>query len=234
MQVRRRIRPLIIEEKKTMKNVLIINAHQFFEGISGGKLNSTLAGVIRQEMAARGYGVKETYIEQGYDVQGEVDKHLWADIIILQSPVFWFGMPWIYKKYVDEVFTAGMFQQRFLSGDGRTREDPRKQYGSGGKMHGKQYMLSLTWNAPRAAFGDAGQMLFEGKTVDDVFVSNTANYRFCGVEVLPSFSCFDVMKQPDVAGAIEELRGHLDAIFEPVASSQPQVQSKMDEALTSP
>ena len=143
-------------------------------------------------------------------------------------------MPWIYKKYVDEVFTAGMFQQRFLSGDGRTREDLRKQYGSGGKMHGKQYMLSLTWNAPRAAFGDAGQMLFEGKTVDDVFVSNTANYRFCGVEVLPSFSCFDVMKQPDVAGAIEELRGHLDAIFDPVASPLPQVESKMDEALTSP
>ena len=42
------------------------------------------------------------------------------------------------------------------------------------------------------------------------------------------------MKQPDVAGAIEELRGHLDAIFDPVASSLPQVESKMDEALTSP
>lgn len=216
-----------------MKNVLIINAHQFFEGISGGRLNSTMAGVIKQEMETRRYAVKETHIEHGYDVQAEVDKHLWADIIILQSPVFWFGMPWIYKKYVDEVFTAGMLQQSFLSGDGRTRSDPCRQYGSGGKMHGKQYMLSLTWNAPRAAFGDVDQRLFEGKTVDDVFVSNTANYRFCGAEVLPSFSCFDVMKQPDVEGAIEELRGHLDAIFHNVESPLRQVESEIDDALAS-
>jgi modulator of drug activity B len=195
-----------------MKNVLIINAHQFFEGISAGRLNSTMAGVIQEEMAQRGYAVKETHMEQGYDVQAEVDKHLWADLIILQSPVFWFGMPWIYKKYVDEVFTAGMFQESFLSGDGRTRSDPRKQYGTGGKMQGKAYMLSLTWNAPRAAFGDATQMLFEGRTVDDVFISNTANYRFCGAEVLPSFSCFDVMKQPDVEGDIARLREHLAVV----------------------
>ncbi|HSD39550.1 MAG TPA: NAD(P)H-dependent oxidoreductase [Rhodocyclaceae bacterium] len=192
-----------------MKNVLIINAHQFFEGISGGRLNNTMAGVIKDEMEQRGYAVQETHIEQGYDVDAEVEKHLWADIIILQSPVFWFGMPWIYKKYVDEVFTAGMFQQSFISGDGRTRDDPRKQYGTGGKMQGRQYMLSLTWNAPHEAFGDAAQRLFEGKTVDDVFVSNTANYRFCGVEVLPSFSCFDVMKEPHVEGDVARLREHL-------------------------
>ena len=199
-----------------MKNVLIINAHQFFEGISSGRLNNTMVGVIKQEMEKRGYAVRQTNIEQGYnsdtDIAAEVAKHLWADIIILQSPVFWFGMPWKYKKYVDEVFTAGMFQQSFLSGDGRTRENPGKQYGTGGKMQGKQYMLSLTWNAPRVAFGDQAQILFQGKTVDDVFVSNTANYSFCGAQVLPSFSCFDVMKQPDVENDIVRLREHLAMI----------------------
>lgn len=197
-----------------MKNVLTINAHQSFEGISRGRLNNTMADVIKEKMEKRGYAVKETNIEHGYDsdtdVSAEVDKHLWADIIILQSPVFWFGMPWIYKKYVDEVFTAGMFQQSFLSGDGRTRDDPHKQYGTGGKMQGKQYMLSLTWNAPREAFGDEAQVLFQGKTVDDVFVSNTANYTFCGAETLPSFSCHDVMKQPDVENDIARLREHLE------------------------
>lgn len=197
----------------TMKNVLIISAHQFFEGISSGRLNNTMIVVIKEEMAQRGWAVQETHIEHGYDVDEEVEQHLWADIIILQSPVFWFGMPWIYKKYVDEVFTAGMFQQSFLSGDGRTRDDPRKHYGTGGKMQGKQYMLSLTWNAPRKAFSDAAQMLFAGKTVDDVFVSNTANYTFCGAEVLPSFSCFDVMKQPDIQGDITRLREHLALVL---------------------
>jgi modulator of drug activity B len=195
-----------------MKHVLIINAHQFYEGISSGKLNKTMAEVIRQVMDQRGYEVRETAIEAGYEIDAEVDKHVWADLIILQSPVYWFGMPWIYKKYVDEVFTAGLMQQRLLSNDGRTRDDPNKQYGTGGKMQGKQYMMSLTWNAPHEAFGDPQQVLFEGKTVDDVFVSNTANYKFCGAQVLPAFSSHDVMKQADIERDIRRLREHLAAV----------------------
>jgi len=196
-----------------MKNVLLINAHQHYEGISSGQLNRTLLGVIKDEMEKRGFTVQQTDIEQGYEIDGEVQKHVWADLIILQSPVYWFGTPWIYKKYVDEVFTAGMIQQAFITGDGRTRHDPSKQYGSGGVMQGKKYMISLTWNAPRDAFGNIGQDLFQGKTVDDVFVANTSNYKFCGVEILPSFSCFDVLKEPDIEGDIQRLRKHLlDAI----------------------
>ncbi|MDD2830393.1 MAG: NAD(P)H-dependent oxidoreductase [Sulfuricurvum sp.] len=196
-----------------MKNILLINAHQFFEGISTGKLNETMATVIKEEALKRGYEIKETVIEKGYVIDEEVQKHVWADIIIVQGPVYWFGLPWIYKKYVDEVFTAGMFAGSFLTGDGRTREDLSKQYGTGGSMQGKKYMLSLTWNAPVEAFGDENQILFQGKTVDDVFISNTANYRFCGVEIMPSFSCHDVMKAPDVEGDIEKLRNHLVKVF---------------------
>jgi modulator of drug activity B len=195
-----------------MKHVLIINAHQFYQGISGGKLNKTMVEVIREVMDQRGYEVRETAIEAGYEIDAEVDKHVWADLIILQSPVYWFGMPWIYKKYVDEVFTAGLMQQRLLSNDGRTRDDPNKQYGTGGKMQGKQYMMSLTWNAPQEAFGDPQQVLFEGKTVDDVFISNTANYKFCGAQVLPAFSSHDVMKQADIEGDLRRLREHLAAV----------------------
>jgi modulator of drug activity B len=192
-----------------MKNVLLINAHQVVEGISPGQLNKTMAGVIQDEMEKRGFALQQTAIEQAYVVDAEVQKHLWADLIILQAPVYWFGMPWIYKKYVDEVFTAGMLQGSFITGDGRSREDPSKQYGSGGLLQGKQYMLSLTWNAPKDAFGDPQQRLFEGRSVDDMFAANTANYKFCGMEVLPSFSCHDIFKAPDIEGDIERLRQHL-------------------------
>ncbi len=198
-----------------MKHLLIINAHQFYDGISSGKLNATMADVIRKEMAQRGYEVRETAIEAGYDINAEVDKHVWADLIVLQSPVFWFGMPWIYKKYVDEVFTAGLMQQKLLTDDGRSRDDLGRQYGSGGKMQGKQYMMSLTWNAPKEAFDDPSQSLFAGKSVDDVLVSNGANYKFCGAEVLPAFSSHDVMKQADVENDIARLRAHLAAVVGP-------------------
>lgn len=196
-----------------MKKVFLIHAHQFYEGISTGKLNQAMAGVIQQEMEQRGFEVRQTHIEQGYDVHTEVQNHLWADAIVLQSPVYWFGMPWIYKKYVDEVFTAGMLRGAFITGDGRTREDPTRQYGSGGLLQGRQYMLSLTWNAPAAAFGDAKQTLFGERSVDDVFILNTANYKFCGMEILPAFSCHDVLKAPDIERDMLDLRRHLAELF---------------------
>jgi modulator of drug activity B len=91
-----------------VKMALIIHAHQRYEGISTGGLNNATASVIKKELELRDFEVRNTHIEQGYDIDAEVECHLWADVIILQSPVYWFGMPWIYKKYVDEVFTAGM------------------------------------------------------------------------------------------------------------------------------
>lgn len=195
-----------------MKNLLIINAHQFHAGVSPGKLNETLVTTIKDEMEQRGYQVQQTNIEQGYDVSAEVQKHVWADVIILQSPVYWFATPWIYKKYADEVFTAGLVQKKLIVDDGRTRENPSKQYGTGGLMQGKKYMLSLTWNAPEESFGNKDQALFEGKTVDEVFVSNTANYKFCGADILPSFSCFNVVKKANVARDLNRLREHLAVI----------------------
>ncbi len=190
--------------------VLIINSRQPIEGMSEGKLNEHVADTIREHLTGKGYEVRTTVIVEGYNIEQEVEKHLWADIIITQSPVYWFGNPWIYKKYVDEVFNAGLLKPRMVASDGRTRSDPIKQYGTGGLMQGKKYMLSLTWNAPKEAFDDPQQYLFQGKSVDEVFVFNTANYRFCGVEILPSFSCHDVLKQGVTEIDMQRLRLHLD------------------------
>ncbi len=197
-----------------MKKILIINTHQKYEGVAEGKLNQTMVEVMKEELEVKGCEVKITNVEKGYDVNEEVDKHIWADVIITQSPVYWFGSPWIHKKYIDEVFTAGLFQQRLVVDDGRTRKDPNKQYGTGGKMQGKKHMLSLTWNAPKEVFGDKDQNLFEGKTVDEVFIANTSVYKFCGAENVPSFSCHDVMKNADVKGDTERIKAHLKKIFD--------------------
>lgn len=192
-----------------MKHVLIINAHQRYEGISTGALNRSVITLIKQDMENQGCDVRVTHIESGYDIDTEVQNHLWADLVITQSPIYWFGAPWIYKKYIDEVFTAGMMAGTFLDGDGRSRHDPARQYGTGGKLQGKKHMLSLTWNAPQAAFDDEQQVLLEGKSVDDVMVNYTASYKFCGMEILPSFSCFDVMKNPDIEHDLIRLKEQL-------------------------
>ncbi len=196
-----------------MKKVLIINAHQKYEGVAEGKLNQSMVDFMEKELKAKGAEVKLTVIEKGYDAGEEADKHVWADIIIAQSPVYWFGTPWIHKKYIDEVFTAGLMNQSLIVDDGRTRKDPDKQYGTGGKMQGKTYMLSLTWNAPREAFGDKEQKLFAGKTAEDVFTGNTAAYKFCGAKIAPCFNCYDVMKNPQVEEDMKRMKKHLDDLI---------------------
>jgi modulator of drug activity B len=191
------------------RNLLLINAHQVYPGISEGSLNRSAVALIRAEMEAKGYAVQETRLEAGYDVDREVEKHVWADVIIAQSPVFWINTPYIYKKYIDEVFTSAMLSRTFLAGDGR----PDGQYGSGGRLQGKRHMLSLTMNAPRDAFDDAGQALFGGKSVDEVFFSAGAPYRFCGATILPAFAFQDVIRNPDVVNDFQRLKSRLARNF---------------------
>src|ERR1700688_329299 len=140
--------------------ILIINAHFTYPGWSEGKLNITFMNLAKTFFADRGHQVTETFVERGYNPEEEVQKHVVAGIVILQMPVNWFGGPWIYKKYVDEVFNVGLNQKALLEGDGRTRKDPSKQYGMGGKMQGRKFMISATWNAPRETFDNPNSFLY--------------------------------------------------------------------------
>lgn len=44
---------------------------------------------------------------QTNDISQEQEKILWADMIIFQFPLWWFGMPAIMKGWVDRVFAFG-------------------------------------------------------------------------------------------------------------------------------
>lgn len=196
------------------KKALLINTHLTYPNWSEGKLNDAFHQKAKDFFLSKGFEVLETKVEEGYDANEEVEKHLEADIIILQTPINWFGAPWIYKKYVDEVFNGGLQDERFLSGDGRTREDATKQYGTGGKMQGKKFMVSATWNAPKASFNDHNQILFEGRSTADVLIQITSNYRFCGVDIVADYNCFDIFKDGDIVGTLEKYPEHLEQVFE--------------------
>src|SRR5690606_31727859 len=149
------------------KKVLLINTHLTYPNWTEGTLNNSFIQVARDFFSAKSFEVLETTIEDGYQPNEEEKKHLQADLVILQTPVNWFGAPWIYKKYVDEVFNSGLRSQKLLTGDGRTREDASRQYGSGGKMQGRKFMICATFNAPAKAFGNPEQHLMKGKTTAD-------------------------------------------------------------------
>lgn len=196
-----------------MKKVLLINTHLTYPNWSEGLLNDAFYKKAKDFFVTNNFEVMETKVEDGYNPDEEVEKHVQADIIILQTPINWFGAPWIYKKYVDEVFNSGLHSAKFLTGDGRTREDVTKQYGTGGKLQGKKFMVCSTWNAPKASFDNPQQLLFEGRSTADVLIQITSNYRFCGVEIVSDYNCFDIFKDGDILGALENYPAHLKKVF---------------------
>ncbi|QIQ20899.1 NAD(P)H-dependent oxidoreductase [Zophobihabitans entericus] len=192
-----------------MSNILIVNAAKSFAH-SEGALNNFLSSVAQETLSELGHEVKRTDVDKGYDLEEEVGKFLWADTIIYQMPAWWMDMPWILKKYVDDVFTFG--HGRMYNNDGRTRSDLSKKYGSGGMLQGRTYMLSVTWNAPLEAFVEANQF-FEGKGVDSVYFPFHKANEFIGLKRLPTFMCNDVIKEPHVEQDAARYKAHLKSVF---------------------
>lgn len=194
-----------------MKKVFVINAHEEYE-FAKGRLNQTLTEIALEHLQSNGYETQTTTMKDEWQVDAEIEKHQWADAVLLQTPVNWMGVPWSFKKYMDYVYSFGM-DGRLCQGDGRTRSDASKQYGSGGTLTGKKYLISLTFNAPEESFNDPAQTFFAGKSPDDLFWPTHLNFAFFGMEPLPTFVCYDVMKNPQVEQDFDRYRAHLGECF---------------------
>ncbi len=62
------------------------------------------AGRLRQQ-AEEAYAAEHDGFAP--DIQAEMDKLFWCDVLILQFPLWWFGLPAILKGWVDRVFASG-------------------------------------------------------------------------------------------------------------------------------
>ncbi|MFU0837751.1 MAG: Modulator of drug activity B [Pseudomonas fragi] len=100
-----------------MKKILLLNGAKKFAH-SDGRYNLIMHDTALAFFDRQGFEVKVTHIDEGYDIAEEVEKFLWADVIIYQMPGWWMGAPWIVKKYMDEVFTEG--HGKLYASDGRT------------------------------------------------------------------------------------------------------------------
>ena len=106
------------------------------------------------------------------DIQAEMDKLFWCDALILQFPLWWFGMPAILKGWIDRVFASG----------GRV-------YGGGkwydrGVFAGKRAMCSVTIGGPPAMYSERG---LNGAISSILFPINHGVLYFTGFSVIEPF-----------------------------------------------
>lgn len=132
------------------------------------------------------------------DIQSELDKLLWADMVIFNFPIYWFSMPAILKGWFDRVFVSGAVYggMRF--------------YDQGGLV-GKKAMLSIT-------IGGKPHMLIEGGVhgpLEDMLrpiLRGTLAYS--GFSVLPPFVGYHVpyIAPEERTAILEEYRQRLNAL----------------------
>lgn len=125
------------------------------------------------------------------DVQAEIEKLLWADVLILQFPLWWFAMPAILKGWVDRVFAYG-----FAYGVGE-HSDTRwgDRYGEG-TLAGKRAMLIVTAGGWREHYGARG---VNGPIGDLLFPIQHGMLYYTGYDVLPPFVAYSA-DRVDAAG----------------------------------
>lgn len=176
-----------------MKKIFVINGGQHFAH-SGGKFNKTLVDwdqiFFNKE---NGFELNITDINEPYTADEEVEKFVNADIIIYHTPIWWFGLPHKFKEYLDLVLTAGHRKGIYYS-DGRKSENPDLNYGKGGSMQGKKYMLTTTWNAPETAFTLEGEFFNQTSVDNGVMFGFHRMNAFTGMEKIEGFHFHDLEK----------------------------------------
>ncbi len=131
------------------------------------------------------------------DVRREVDDLLWADFVVLQFPLWWFGMPAILKGWMDRVFVYG------------------KLYSGGRRLHtgvcrGKRAMLSVT------AGSSAEVCVPDGQEGDTRLILWPVHYslHYLGFDVLEPVLRFGVRGGLEGEAAVEQRRYLAEQIAE--------------------
>jgi NAD(P)H dehydrogenase (quinone) len=159
-------------------------------------------------------GVKKQSIAA--DIQGELDTLLWADLLILNFPIFWFSAPAMLKGWIDRVLVSGVCY------------GGKRFYDQGG-LAGKRALVTVTLGGREHMFGEGA---VHGPLEDMLRPILRGTLAYVGYDVLAPFVAWHVpyistdARQDFLVGYDQRLQG--------LADEQPLVFPKLaqfDEAL---
>lgn len=159
-------------------------------------------------------GVKSQSIAA--DIRQELDKLLWADLLILNFPIFWFSAPAMLKGWIDRVLVSGVCY------------GGKRFYDQGG-LAGKKALVTVTLGGREHMFGEGA---IHGPLEDMLRPILRGTLAYVGFEVLEPFVAWHV---PYIsAEARQDFLHRYQQRLEGLADDQPLVFPKIeqfDEAL---
>ncbi len=108
------------------------------------------------------------------DLQAEMDKLAWCDILVFQFPIWWLGLPAILKGWVDRVFAVGR-----AYGGGRWLE--------GGFFAGKRAMCAVSLGGLEEVYSADGVY---ARIEDILFPIHRGIFAFTGFSVIAPFAVY--------------------------------------------
>ena len=125
---------------------------------------------------------------QSPDIAAEQAKLLWAEVIVLQFPLWWFSVPAILKGWIDRVFAHG-----FAIGVPKPGTRQWMRYGEG-TLAGRRAMLAVTTGGRAAQFGPRG---INGAIDDVLFWLNHGLFHYTGITPIAPFVAFQTVRTSD-------------------------------------
>ncbi|QID16246.1 NAD(P)H-dependent oxidoreductase [Nitrogeniibacter mangrovi] len=119
------------------------------------------------------------------DIAAEVEKVKWADFILFNFPIYWYGMPAIMKGWIDRVFISGLCY------------GGRRIYDRGG-LAGKRAMLAFSLGGQEHMFGEGA---IHGELDLLLRPIQRGMLAYVGLTVLPPFIAWHVPYVTDAARA---------------------------------
>ena len=140
------------------------------------------------------------------DIRAEQEKLDCADTLILQFPLWWYGMPAILKGWFDRVFVKGY---AYGIADPECPERTLR-YGEG-MLTGKRALVVVTTGSPRAALGPRG---INGHLEHVLFPLLHGTLWYTGMSVLPPIAIYgaDRLTQEQYEAAAAQLRNRVASI----------------------
>lgn len=150
------------------------------------------------------------------DIQQELDKLLWADLLILNFPIYWFSVPAILKGWLDRVLVSGKCYggMRF--------------YDQGG-LKDKKVLLSLTLGGRPHMFGEG---TVHGPLEDMLRPIMRGTLAYTGMQVLQPFVAWHVpyISQEEREEFLHQYRQRLTELENDVPLEFPRL-SQFDDKL---
>ncbi len=188
-------------------HVTLIYAHPFDERSAANR--ELLAGIDGLEAVER-RALYDLYPDFDIDPDAERAAVERADLLVLQHPFYWYGMPALLKLWVDEVFSVGW------------------AYGDGGHaLEGKSLLWVVTTGGDARAYTPDGP---HGHPFEAFTIATRQIARFCGMRWEEPIVVHDAHHdRAHVTAAARRYRERLVGFVKPVQRAAPAAASHLSE-----